>query len=877
MSEPMNSGGKPSSDVAKVAPSFPQSRRLPTDPKQLAENIKRQKRDGTAFGNQQRKLLEAKGDTHSGTPCSKTLHITLAFDGTNNNDKADSASIPSSCSNIARIFHASLGDDPTIQAEGFYRFYCPGVGTVFPDIREFTPKNSGLIGASGGENRINWGLTRLIAALKDSIPGQDPLSLDDTRALVDTMATCWYGNVVTAGLLENGEKKREAGMRPYMDDLEKILNQRRDADEKPRILAMRLYVYGFSRGAAEARAFANWLQALTRCQGSNCKMEYRFAGLPISIEFLGICDTVAAVGLADSAPFAAGHMDWADGTMRLPDEAAEQGMDTSLSDDCHFLKRCVHLVSAHEQRASFPLDSIRRRPKNADGQRDTSKPSSYRSGTVEYLYPGMHSDVGGGYPPGDQGKAMAGTDHLLSQIPLQHLYAEAFMAGAPLQVPQLALQPDVHETWRAMSAETFDEFSVSDDLIKRFNAWQSDAASQAGPLEDMIKKQQALITAWRIDRYAGGLAQRDFFKNVSPDMPEAKQDAWKALEKRHTAEATAAAEGKPAPTYTEAEEKEHQLNIQIVGQEKYDKARWEKAFEPPLDQSQLLGAAAEFRHDYRREWGLVGDGHTSVAVIDMLLGGTVYLINEEDEAEEYAYLHKEGTLRYEKMFSAPNKPKPGQEDIVALFDDQVHDSRAWFMNTSGIVPREPFTDYFRIRLVHFDNESNKQLSLLANAGRVLGLGIAVASVGLSIKKKDPRMLLGLFLPSLALPVLSGKVGMSDLPEISAFDPLTGIALPMLDNLDSLRSFTKAPGDMTAKVAALPPLKPLTASTANTPALQKILAAHQALEAVEAARKKDVGALAGLVAKAANDEDKPGGWLDMVADQAGKLKSSEKNV
>ena len=46
----------------------------------------------------------------------------------------------------------------------------------------------------------------------------------------------------------------------------------------------------------------------------------KFAGLPISIEFLGLFDTVAAVGFADSVPFAAGHMSWADGTMRLPDE-----------------------------------------------------------------------------------------------------------------------------------------------------------------------------------------------------------------------------------------------------------------------------------------------------------------------------------------------------------------------------------------------------------------------------------------------------------------------------------------------------------------------------------------------------------------------------
>lgn len=122
-------------------------------------------------------------------------------------------------------------------------------------------------------------------------------------------------------------------------------------------------------------------------------MEYRFAGLPISIEFLGLFDTVAAVGLADSAPFAAGHMDWADGTMRLPDEAQVQCLPTTLPEDCAFLKRCVHLISCHEQRASFPLDSIRRRDLDANGRR--TGPSCYRQGTVEYAYPGVHSDVGG--------------------------------------------------------------------------------------------------------------------------------------------------------------------------------------------------------------------------------------------------------------------------------------------------------------------------------------------------------------------------------------------------------------------------------------------------------------------------------------------------
>ncbi|MBP5100786.1 DUF2235 domain-containing protein, partial [Pseudomonas protegens] len=266
-----------------IAPVFPLDRCLPTLPKQLSGNIKVQKRDEIEFDDQQRRVVQARGDAYSGTPCCKTLHVTLTFDGTNNNNEADSASSPSSCSNMARLYHASLGSDDATRENGYFRYYSPGVGTVFPDIKEMVPTDMGLIAASGGENRINWGLTRLIDALKMVLTPATPLLLPATQVLVESMATCWYGNVATLGLLENGEKKREAAMRPYMNDLKKLLDQRREVGEKPHILAMRLYVYGFSRGAAQARTFANWLQTLTRCQGSDGAVEYRFAGLPISI------------------------------------------------------------------------------------------------------------------------------------------------------------------------------------------------------------------------------------------------------------------------------------------------------------------------------------------------------------------------------------------------------------------------------------------------------------------------------------------------------------------------------------------------------------------------------------------------------------------
>ncbi len=66
--------------------------------------------------------------------------------------------------------------------------------------------------------------------------------------------------------------------------------------------------------------------------------------------------------------------------------------------------------------------------------------------------------------------------------------------------------------------------------------------------------------------------------------------------------------------------------------------------------------------------------HDGGRVIDLLLGGTVFLINEEDEAEEYSQIHRDGSARYHQLFSAPDRVAPGQEKLVALFDEQVHDS-----------------------------------------------------------------------------------------------------------------------------------------------------------------------------------------------------------
>lgn len=89
--------------------------------------------------------------------------------------------------------------------------------------------------------------------------------------------------------------------------------------------------------------------------------------------------------------------------------------------------------------------------------------------------------------------------------------------------------------------------------------------------------------------------------------------------------------------------------------------------------------------------------------------------------------------------------------------------------------------------------------------------------------------------------------------------------------------TPSPGDVVALVAAMPPPPSLTASTATTPELQKILVAHQALEAAQAAQDKEDARLAGLLVSVANDQGQPAGWQDLLADQVGNLQSSGKQA
>ena len=848
---------KPDPEFLSLTPDFKTGGLLPQTPGDVLRNYREQLKAFHPFEQQAMDAERAAGRVYAGAPCMKMVTITLCFDGTNNHEPTDSLALPSTTTNVARLYHASLGrsEHETTEREGFYAYYMQGVGTEFKEIGEFKPDGAGLMASVGGENRINWGLTRLIDALKKACY-QEPPTMSESFALVQKMGTSLTEDALGVSLFKNSYDRRKEVLAQPLAELKAQIDAAHTGKTIAEIKAIRLFVYGFSRGAAQARAFANWLEALTKVEveGTTC---YLFAGLPIKIVFMGLFDTVASVGIPYLAPFAAGHMGWADGTLRLSDSEA-------------FLEHCVHMVAAHEQRSCFPVDSIRRKA-NPD---DPNCPSTYRNGTAEYLYPGMHSDVGGGYPPGDQGRAAEGGSEVLSQIALHHMFSEAYKVGAPLQAPKDVLGEVLltRWPWLAMDGTTSIEYDVSPTLTTRFNTWLDNMDN--GPLEEVMAREAGLITGWRISRYAmdrinwTNIYGRVLQNGPASDMDGDEVDAFMALHARQLEEDAAMRAGSQAPVWSEAElasQKKHQATKvayeKRTGTQPADSFNTSKMYEPNLDYRQLRNAMADFRRDYVPEWNLTFSEMISLGTLfNTLVGGLVYMTNGQDEAEHYVELRQAGEANYALLFGADGKPVNDKAwAIVDLFDEHVHDSRAWFMN-AALNEREVFSDYFRYRGIFFDTQSNNELSLLVNAGRVVGVALAVASVGLTIRRQDPRFLVGLILPSLGTPVLRGKVGF---PQISAFDTVTGLALPMIEGIEAVCAFTKNTGDAVKAAQALPVPPALTEKTATTADLIAILKASQALE---------INSLLEQALQTQTPQAEPTkGWLDQARGVAQSLK------
>ncbi len=462
--------------------------------------------------------------------CDTNLFFGFFHDGTRNNYGRSIKDKDHTQSNVARLYSCFPGkgirgvipgepewEHRPDQFKHFFRVYTPGVGSAFDLVDDSGKGKDETLGAAmayKGEPRIIWTLLQAINNLHRYFKDESLIPPDEAKQLyrkislnrntLECMADApperfddvnrrehFAARLEFAGLLQRLHKALEFHM-PGKDSC-------RPRNTDPGIVKqIYVSVFGFSRGAAAARAFANWLVALCKLDAELLgKSGTTLGGFPVNFDFLGLFDTVASVGLANTLNTADGHWGWADAevSLRVPKEFVQ----------------CLHLVSGHEIRRSFPLDSI------SDG-------GFLGSGRTEVVYPGVHSDVGGGYLPKEQGKGkdVTGKD-LLSRLPLAHMYRAARLAGVPLKL-ELVEQQSVK-----------DDFRIDPGTLAAFNRYLSHATVKSGELTDIMREQCKFQILWRLLRRQGGPSPLEKIKSYG-DAPQVDKNDLRGANEEFTEE-----------------------------------------------------------------------------------------------------------------------------------------------------------------------------------------------------------------------------------------------------------------------------------------------------------------------------------------------------
>ena len=238
------------------------------------------------------------------------LKIGVFFDGTGNDDKR-----PDELSNVWYLYDMHEGDDEELVNEkhALRKFYQRGVGSHSGDtIKDWIVDKAGNAVGYGTEIRFE----NVIYFIEDYIMAYRDKGFD--------------------GKLPN---------------------------------TIILDVFGFSRGAAQARAFVNQVNAIYK------NNPHYWGGIKPVIRFVGLFDSVASIG--------------GDGDNNHSEFYANDELDYPVnlnlaSSSAGFV---MHLAAFDEKRDKFPLSSLRTRNKQL------------LKNQQEIELPGVHSDIGGGYGP----------------------------------------------------------------------------------------------------------------------------------------------------------------------------------------------------------------------------------------------------------------------------------------------------------------------------------------------------------------------------------------------------------------------------------------------------------------------------------------------
>ena len=356
--------------------------------------------------------------------CADVVNISVFFDGTGNNKAVDKPLMR--WSNPARLWRAAqyLVDDDD---NSNYAIYVSGVGTPF------------------NSTATNW-MDQKIIDLQDG----DVLGMGFGAG--GTYRTD-YGEAQVNDRLRTVLSKSAArlnlSLAPYIEkgkpsnirDLSKAL------EAHGLITIINLSIFGFSRGASLARAFSNEiLKQTTRGQDGTL----RYNGVPIRFNFMGLFDTVASFG--------------------VPAKNVDQMLDERNLVVPDVVERCVHFIAAHELRFSFPVDLIR-------------KGGKLMPNWTETVYPGVHSDVGGGYEPVCQG-----ISNNYARIPMRDMMREACKSGV-----RMADYDDIN---KIDSVAFKARFEIKPDTLSAYEKYMGSIGACETVEQAVTAHMKALYSAW---------------------------------------------------------------------------------------------------------------------------------------------------------------------------------------------------------------------------------------------------------------------------------------------------------------------------------------------------------------------------------------------
>ena len=574
------------------------------------------------------------------TTCQQCLTLGFFFDGTGNNFDADVGTMQQS--NVARLFQSHLNDNKTL---GRFSFYVPGIGAYFRKIGDKGHNKLGLGMGYVGQERLDWALVQFDEALGAA--------------------------------------------------------EKRAQNPTNKILSIKLSVFGFSRGATSARAFVREL--MRRCSTAQGACRLKAGNYPIEVMFLGLFDTVASVGLpmsanntpgatsagwytttttlnvragsptvgvlalafgepgADPAPGSAdGHGSWADG-LQVPAP--------------NFVKRCVHMVAGHEIRNSFPVDSA------LFGH-------SYPNGVSEMVYPGAHSDAGGGYQPGE-GARGAHHGEMLSLIPLRVMHQGARAAGVPLDsLESIRKDASVNKSF-ALDEAGAKKFAEMNTLCAQYMKFAGSGGRDIG-------KELLAHSSWYLRWRFFSIRRNERAGGHGPDATTILQrEPGFANERKRMAADVAVLEANQNKAAKElASAQQANQNAQ------YARARFGLPIKPEITE-RLYQAAEKERATsdaYLREKAKLDTYANDSQLAGSLTAYDQRLLADASAIAAHQKAKPKLKLRphYKNLMDAYNAQYLGNqaldEGLVAFFDRYVHDSLAGFA-TDATLPSDPRVVY----------------------------------------------------------------------------------------------------------------------------------------------------------------------------------------